>query len=62
MMIYECKNCNKEIALSEIDFEGSYFCECGGQEMTFSRTDKNYKPEKKDLTQIMEGVSDHYRD
>ncbi len=61
-MIYRCKNCGKEISLFEIDFESASFCECGGMEMTFLRTDRNYKPKKKDvLTLIMEGVRDHYR-
>lgn len=45
-MIYQCKNCNREINLFEIDFEGKAFCERGGMEMTFLRTDKNYKPKE----------------
>ncbi len=61
-MIYLCKNCGKEISLFKIDFESASFCEGGGMEMTFLRTDRNYKPKKKDvLTLIMEGVRDHYR-
>lgn len=61
-MIYSCKKCSREIPLSEIDFQGESFCPCGGQEMFFLRTDKNYKPKKKDtLTLIFEGVRDHYR-
>ena len=39
-MIYQCKNCNREINLFEIDFEGETFCECGGMEMIFLRTDE----------------------
>jgi hypothetical protein len=61
-MIYQCKNCNREINLFEIDFEGKSFCSCGGMELVFLRTGKNYKPKKKDtLTMIMEGVRDHYK-
>ena len=45
-MIYRCKNCGKEISLFEIDFEGDAFCECGGMEMIFLRTDENYKPKE----------------
>jgi hypothetical protein len=36
-MIFRCKNCGAEIALSEINFEGEAFCECGGMELTFLR-------------------------
>lgn len=61
-MIYRCKQCGEEIALSEIDFEAAAFCECGSREMSFLRTDSNHKSKKKDtLSMIIEGVRDHYK-
>lgn len=62
MMLYSCKNCNKEIALSEIDFEGAYFCQCGGMELNWKGTRKDHIPVKKDvLSMIISGVEDHYK-
>lgn len=61
-MIYSCKACSKEISLSEIDFEGAAFCQCGGMELVFLRTDKNYKSKKKDtLSLILSGIRGHYK-
>lgn len=63
MMLYSCKNCGAEISLSEIDFEGAYFCQCGGMELQYKGVSrKDHIPVKKDtLSMIISGVEDHYR-
>lgn len=65
MMLYSCKICSKEIKLSEIDFEGKTFCGCGGMELKYIGTAKNYKKKdaKRDaLSMILSGVKSHFRE
>jgi len=60
MMIYECKICEKEISLAEINFEGNTFCQCGGQELQWKGTRKGHV-QKDTLAMIIEGIKDHYK-